>query len=288
MSAPTGTDQQFEPDGVAGGPPVPRLASRTFEALGTMVSISAPLDPDELDAAVQTVRRVFVDTQEYFGVGGRGSVEGLRRGDTELRYSHHGLRALYEQAIGWRNATQGAFTPHAPGGPVDLCRLVKGWAIAHAGQAMMDLELPHWSVTAGGDVLCSGSPFPAEPTGADPFYGRHWRAGITDPFDAAALIADVPLAGTPGFTAALATSSGHGEGRTSTYLQVSVLAEDIVTADVLSQAILAGGAPTLDSAVRTFGVAVLVCGHDGELLASGGWPLQAPAEAEWDINGAGL
>lgn len=277
MSTPIDTDRQFDAAGESEDPPVPRLASRAFEALGTMVSISAPMDPDELDAAVQTARRVFVETEEYFGVGGRGSVESLRRGETELRYSHHRLRALYEQAIGWRNATEGAFTPHAPGDPVDLRGLVKGWAIAHAGQAMMDLELPHWSVTAGGDVLCSGSPFPAEPTGADPYYGRHWRAGITDPFDAAALMADVPLAGTPGFTAALATSSGHGHGRTNAYLQVSVLAEDIVTADVLSKAVLAGGTPTLDSAVREFGVAVLVCGHDGELLASGGWPLQAPA-----------
>ncbi|WP_372697276.1 FAD:protein FMN transferase [Arthrobacter sp. JSM 101049] len=276
MSTPIDTERQFDADGESEDPAVPRLASRVFEALGTMVSISAPMDPDELDAAVQTVRRVFVETEEYFGVGGRGSVESLRRGETELRYSHHRLRALYEQAVGWRNATEGAFTPHAPDGPVDLRGLVKGWAIAHAGQAMMDLQLPHWSVTAGGDVLCSGSPFPAEPTGADPFYGRHWRAGITDPFDAAALVADVPLAGTPGFTAALATSSGHGDGRPNAYLQVSVLAEDIVTADVLSKAILAGGPSTLDAAVREFGIAVMVCGHDGELLASAGWPLQAP------------
>lgn len=272
-----GTDPQWVSDEEPGDPPVPRLANRAFEALGTVVSISAPMDPDELDAAVQTVRRVFAETEEYFGVGGRGSVEGLRRGEIELRYSHHRLRALYEQAISWRNATEGAFSPHTPTGPVDLRGLVKGWAIAHAGQALMDLELPHWSVTAGGDVLCSGSPFPAEPTGSDPFYGRHWRAGITDPFDSAALVADVPLAGTPGFTAALATSSGHGYGRSNAYLQVSVLAEDIVTADVLSKAILAGGSSTLDSAVREFGVAVLVSGHDGELLASAGWPLQLPA-----------
>lgn len=258
-------------------PPVPPLANRTFEALGTVVSISAPLAPGELEAAVQTMQRVFEETEQYFGVGGRGSVEDLRRGEIELRYSHHRLRALYEQAITWRNATEGAFTPHTPTGPVDLRGLVKGWAIAHAGQAMMDLELPHWSVTAGGDVLCSGSPFPAEPTGSDPFYGRHWRAGITDPFDTDALVADVPLAGTPGFTAALATSSGHGYGRSNAYLQVSVLAEDIVTADVLSKAILAGGASTLDAAVRELGVAVLVCGHDGELQASPGWPLHSPA-----------
>lgn len=271
---PTGASDETDdlPD-----PPVPRLASRSFAALGTMVSISAPLDPGELDAAVQTARRVFDEAEAYFGVGGRGSVESLRRGETELRYSHHRLRALYEQAITWRNATEGAFSPHASTGPVDLRGLVKGWAIAHAGQAMMDLELPHWSVTAGGDVLCSGSPFPSEPTGVDPFYGRHWRAGVTDPFDAHSLLADVPLAGTPGFTAALATSSGQGFGRSNAYLQASVLAEDIVTADVLSKAILAGGQATVDSAVREFGVAVLVSGHDGELLASPGWPLQAPA-----------
>ena len=87
----------------------------------------------------------------------------------------------------------------------------------------------------------------------------------------------MPLAGTPGFTAALATTSAQAGHRTNAYLQVSVLAEEIVTADVLSQAILAGGASTLDAAVRDFGVAVLVCGHDGELLASTTWPLHQPA-----------
>ncbi len=258
-------------------PQLPELAHRTFEALGTTVSISAPLESDELDAAVQTVQRVFIDAQTSFGVNGQGPVGSLRRGDIELRYAHRRLRSLYEQATVWRQATDGAYSPHSSNGPVDLSGLVNGWAIAHAGQAMMDLQLPHWSVTAGGDVLCSGSPFPAEPTGTDPFYGRHWRAGITDPFESTSLVADVPLAGTPGFTAALATTSAQAGHRTNAYLQVSVLAEEIVTADVLSQAILAGGASTLDAAVRDFGVAVLVCGHDGELLASTTWPLHQPA-----------
>ncbi|MDN6170620.1 MAG: FAD:protein FMN transferase [Arthrobacter sp.] len=267
-------------DEATGGPAdprIPELAHRSFQALGTTVGISAPLEPDELDAAVETVQRIFLDAQTSFGVDGQGPVESLRRGDIELRYAHRRLRALYEQATVWRQATDGAYTPHTSTGPVDLSGLVKGWAIAHAGQAMMDLQLPHWSVTAGGDVLCSGSPFPAEPTGTDPFYGRHWRAGITDPFDPATLVADVPLAGTPGFTAALATTStGAGSGPNA-YLQVSVLAEEIVTADVLSQAIMVGGESTLEAAVRDFGVAVLVCGHDGELLASSTWPLQQSA-----------
>ena len=256
---------------------VPELAHRSFEALGTTVSISAPLEPDELDAAVETIQRVFTDAQTSFGMNGHGPVEGLRRGDVELRYAHRRLRSLYEQATMWRQATDGAYTPHTATGPVDLSGLVKSWAVAHAGQAMMDLELPHWSVTAAGDVLCSGSPFPAEPTGTDPFYGRHWRAGITDPFDATSLVADVPMAGTPGFTAALATTSAQADHPPHAYLQVSVLAEEIVTADVLSQAIVAGGASTLDAAVRDFGVAVLVCGHDGEWFASETWPLHQPA-----------
>lgn len=255
-------------------PPAPHLAYRSFEALGTTVSISAPLEPDELDAALQTIQRVFADAQLHFGSDEHGPVASLRRGETELRYAHHRLRSLYEQATIWRQATDGAFSPHVCTGPVDLSGLVKGWAIAHAGQAMMDLQLPHWSVTAGGDVLCSGSPFPAEPTGTDPFYGRHWRAGITDPFEETSMVADVPLAGTPGFTAALATTSARSGHPSNAYLQVTVLGEDIVTADVLSQAILAGGTSTVDAAVRDFGVAVLVCGHDGELLASGNWPLQ--------------
>jgi thiamine biosynthesis lipoprotein len=55
------------------------------------------------------------------------------------------------------------------------------------------------------------------------------------------------------------------------FLQVSVAAQDIVTADVLATAIVAGGTPTLDQAVEQWSVDVLAVGRTGTMLATPGF-----------------
>jgi thiamine biosynthesis lipoprotein len=56
----------------------------------------------------------------------------------------------------------------------------------------------------------------------------------------------------------------------SPFAQVSVAAADIVTADVLATAIVAGGHPMLDLACERWDVDVLAVGRDGELRATPG------------------
>lgn len=167
-------------------------------------------------------------------------------------------------------AVERVFTEDAhrmPGGADLKARLT-----ARTGRALMDLALPHWAVNAGGDILCTGSPSPGQPTGGDPYYGTPWRAGIADSIGGSSLVADVPLAGTPGFTAALATSA---DGRRGAYRQVSVLSEDIVAAGRAAAVILAGGPAALAAALREPGLAVLAVRHGGQVLASNAWPLPA-------------
>jgi thiamine biosynthesis lipoprotein len=96
-----------------------------------------------------------------------------------------------------------------------------------------------------------------------------------DPADRGALLADVTL-GTG--RQALATS-GSSERGTHIWSpagaeplgQVSVLAADIVTADVLATAVLAGGITMLEDAVRRWPVQVLAVTRDGALLGTPGW-----------------
>ena len=52
------------------------------------------------------------------------------------------------------------------------------------------------------------------------------------------------------------------------FVQVSVAAADITTADVLATAIVAGGIPMLDRATDGWDVAVLAVGADGALLGT--------------------
>ena len=266
--------------------PLPaRLATRTFETMGTVVGVSAPLAGDELDVLSDALLRIFADADRRFSLHRPDSeLSRVSAGELSLPFASARLRGMYTLALEWRNRTGGVFTPHGPDGAVDLNGVVKGWAIAAAGEALEELGVPHWAVNAGGDILCSGSPFPVPADQADPRGGRPWRAAIADPDDPHALVADLPLAGTPGTTAALATSGSaergehiwgpakHDAGRGAAFRQVSVLGEDIPTADVLATAIVAGGMDTLERAVREWGVEVLAVEYGGTLLASPGWP----------------
>jgi thiamine biosynthesis lipoprotein len=166
--------------------------------------------------------------------------------------------------------------------------IVKGYAIQEAGTSLLALGLNDWCLNAGGDVLVCGSPVPgsvlpsAVPGGAKP-----WRAGIVDPEDRRTLIAGYPLGGHAGAKLALATSGSAERGdhiwaagagsrvRTGlaspVFRQVSVAAADIVTADVLATAIVAGGQPMLDRATDGWDIEVLAVHAGGKLLATPGF-----------------
>lgn len=140
---------------------------------------------------------------------------------------------------------------------------------------------------------------------------RPWLAGIVDPADRRTLLGAYPLGGEPttaasaaASPAALAGVSGAGSGPTTAgtrlalatsgsaergdhiwavggarpeFVQVSVAAADIVTADVLATAIVAGGREMLDLATAEWGVDVLAVTRDGGLLATRGF--RAPRAA---------
>ncbi|TFB53085.1 FAD:protein FMN transferase [Cryobacterium tagatosivorans] len=195
----------------------------------------------------------------------------VARGDIRLTEASATLRDCYMLALGWRDRTDGVFTPHRADGVVDLSGVVKGLAIAETGEILAGLGLAGWSINAGGDILVDGRPAPEV----------DWVVGIVDPMDRGEVLAGVPLAG-PLRAVATSGSAERGEhiwtpapGAASPYLQVSVFAADIVTADVLATAIVAGGEKTLNDSTGRWPIEVLAVLRDGELLATPG--LRRPA-----------
>jgi thiamine biosynthesis lipoprotein len=178
------------------------------------------------------------------------------------------------EALEWRLCTEGAFTPERSDDVLDSSGLVKGHAIREAGTSLLALGLTDWCLNAGGDVLVSGSPGP----GGDDL----WHAGIV------ALLTAAPCSqAAPWVKDEAAHSIAHvrfrGEGRQylaasasgPDFVQVSVLANDIVTADVLATAIIAGGVPMLNRATDGSDVDVLAVRTDGQLLATPGFRAEA-------------
>ncbi|MET4588328.1 thiamine biosynthesis lipoprotein [Pseudarthrobacter sp. PvP022] len=266
----------------------PALRARTFSCMGTVVSLTVPAasGADELVAATAVVERVFAGLDETFSLYRPDSeASRLARAEITLPDASEEMRRLYADAVGWRLLTEGAFTPERPDGVLDLSGIVKGYAIQEAGTSLLALGLRDWCLNAGGDVLVSGSPAP----GATESGNREpWRAGIVDPEDRRTLIAGHPLGGFAGAKLALATSgsaergdhiwAAGGAGRGArpapaapVFRQVSVAAADIVTADVLATAIVAGGLPMLDRATDGWDIEVLAVRAGGELLATPGF-----------------
>jgi len=247
--------------------------------MGTVISLTMPVDSpaggsgqeDELAAAAAVVERHFLELDQTFSLYRADSeASRLARGELSLRDASAAMRERYAEANEWRLRTEGAFTPERPDGVLDLSGLIKAYAIQEAGTSLLALGRTHWCLNAGGDVLVSGSPHPGS--------NEPWDAGIVDPADRKVLLAGYPL-GQDQRHAALATSGSaergvHIWGRprdASAFVQVSVAAADITTADVLATAIVAGGRPMLDKATDGWDVAVLAVRADGELLATPGF-----------------
>jgi thiamine biosynthesis lipoprotein len=232
-----------------------------FPTMGTMVS----LDVSE-GAPLDLIERVFTDADLRFS---------LYREDSELsRLNDSGsglldagleLREAYEIASDWRARTGGAFTPTRPDGLLDLNGVVKALAMRNAGAVLEAAGCRDWTLVVGGDLLASGSAAG----------GRPWVTGIIDPADRAAVLCAIELHA-PRRAIATSGSAERGDhiwltGMSATYAQVTVVADDILTADVLATAIIAGGEHMLREACEHWDIDVLTVDTAGDLTATPGF-----------------
>lgn len=261
-----------------------QLRARTFRSMGTVVSLtvasgtSAQTGVDELQSAVDVVGEIFTQLDLTFSLYREGSeASRLARGELTLSYASESMQEVYSVASEWRVETEGAFTAERPDGALDLSGIVKAHAMREAALSLGALGLHNWCLNAGGDVLVSGSPEPVDSGFEEP---NPWLAGIVDPFDRRKLLSTYRLsASAERGVRALATSGSVERGEhiwtvgavRPEFVQVSVAAQEIVTADVLATAIVAGGPQTLDHAVEKWGVDVLAVGRTGTLLATPGF-----------------
>ncbi|MDF2443272.1 MAG: FAD:protein transferase, partial [Subtercola sp.] len=245
------------------------MSVHVFDTMGTTVSIRfADRAPDA--GVLEGVEAVFDPFDRRFSLYRADSeISSIARGELSLPRASGMMRDTYAEALDWRRLTHDCFTPHRPDGVIDLSGLIKAKAMDAAADALEQSGEADWLMNAGGDILSRGST-----------RGETWRAAIVDPLDRAATLGDVALGREK---PALATSGTAergehiwrrqrpvGDGASTSYRQVSVVAPDIVTADVLATAILAGGQAQLDDALDTFDIEVLAVAESGELVASAG------------------
>lgn len=239
--------------------------NHVFHAMGTAVSVTGAA------ALMPRVEAVFEELEDRFSLY-RPTTEASRlaRGDVLLTRASDEMKAMYALAHDWRAATEGAFRPHRPDGVIELAGLVKAKAIEAAGSVLAESD-ERWLINAGGDVLSDGTP---------------WVVGIVDPDDKTTLLTQFT---TSSVLPAVATSgtTERGEhiwraGTKDAFVQVSVAGPDIVTADVLATAIMAGSPDLLDTLIDRYGLEVIAIRRTGEILATSAF--RAPASPSLSVE----
>lgn len=250
------------------------MTVHVFDTMGTTVSLrfAGAAAPAAVRAQVEAAFREF--DLRFSLYRPYSELSRVARGELPLTRSSSILRNAYAEALDWSRLTGGTFTPHRPDGVIDLSGTVKAKAIDAAAAVLDAAGETDWMLTTGGDILARGT-----------VEGEPWSAGVVDPQDRGALLCVVDL---PGRRAALATSgtAERGEhiwrrGGTSTahaYRQVTVRAPDIVTADVLATALVAGGPDRCADLLDRFDVDVVTVDGEGLVTATPGLR-QAPGLA---------
>lgn len=232
----------------------------TFETMGTVVSLRGATP-----RAASEVRAVFAGYDHRYSLYDPSSVlSRVAHGALRLADTPTEVRDVYALALEWRERTGGAFTPHRPDGVIDLSGVVKALAIRDAG-AVLDAACGDgaWMISAGGDVLVRGHHRADDP----------WSVGVVDPSRRDTVVGIVRLDGS---RRAVATSGTAERGEhiwrraAPTFVQATVIADDVVTADVLATAVVAGDAEDLRRLTSGTGVDVLAFGADGRVWATPG------------------
>jgi thiamine biosynthesis lipoprotein len=223
--------------------------------MGTVASIDGPLE------FMGEIRQHFAEVEARYSLHRTDSeLSRVARAELRLADASDELLDTYARALEWRTSTDGAFSPHRPDGVIDLNGIVKADAIRNAGDILTAAACSAWTVNIGGDLLTNTAQ----------------RVGIADPHRAGALLCSLRIG--DGIHAVATSGSAErgdhiwrgGNTEPSEFVQVTVVADDIVTADVLATAIISGGRAALDDAADRWPIDVLAVTGDGELVATPG------------------
>ena len=230
-----------------------------FATMGTIVSlrVEGGLPPD-LESAVRTTFERLDHRFSTYRPDSEASAVAAGRITPDAASAE--FRDAYVKALHWQRQTDGAFSPIRPDGPIDLSGIVKALAIQQAVDVLHSSQIANWCLNAGGDVVVDGCQSSGEP----------WVIGLVDPDDRQSLVSQYtsPTAGAAVATSGTSERGDHVWRTDQTFRQVSVVAGDIITADVLATAILAGGPTTLQKAQADHDIEVFAVDQAGRPWAS--------------------
>lgn len=199
----------------------------------------------------------------------------LARGETSVAAEPPIVSQIWDACLEWESVTDGWFSAFTPENTFDPSGLVKTWAAARAAQVLLDAGITDFTLNAGGDV------FIADGVTVD----EDWRIGIHKPVSIASaeagILTVIDLKATE-FRAMATSGSAErgphiwnpkagGKAPADSLLQVSVVARDLVTADVWATAAFAEGPACLQRLAAIDGVEAIIVLPNGDVGATPGF-----------------
>lgn len=199
----------------------------------------------------------------------------LALGETNLKALPPVVSEIWDACDHWQELTDGWFNAMTPQNTFDPSGLVKTWAAARAAEVLTQAGVTDFTMNAGGDVWISDGVTEA----------REWRIGISKPVSIASenagVLTVIDLANTAYRAMATSGSAERGQhiwnpkapGKSAAddLLQVSVIAKDLVTADVWATAAFAEGPRAVSHLNRIDGIEALFVMANGGLTATDGF-----------------
>ena len=199
----------------------------------------------------------------------------LSRGETRVADCPPVVGEIWDTCEEWEKRTDGWFSAMTPQNTFDPSGVVKTWAAKRAAEYLHSAGVKDFTLNAGGDVWLSND-LTAE---------IDWRIAISKPISMASpdagVLTVIDLKGTQ--FRAMATSGSAERGQhiwnpkapgkeaPAELVQVSVVAEDLVTADVWATAAFAAGIRGIALLNQAPGVEALFVLANGELAATDGF-----------------
>lgn len=199
----------------------------------------------------------------------------LARGETSVAQEDPLIETVWDECLEWESRTDGWFSAFTPENTFDPAGLVKTWAAVRAAHVLIDAGIFDFTLNAGGDI------FIADGVTED----IDWRIGIHQPVSIAtepnAILTVVDLKDTEfrGFATSGSAERGlhiwnpkaSGKAPADELLQVSVVARDLVSADVWATAAFAEGPTCLRRLENVDGVEALIVLPNGDIDGTSGF-----------------
>jgi thiamine biosynthesis lipoprotein len=245
------------------------------ECMGTVFAFRGRSGRPDLEEVLKSACEKLHEADRIFSLYKPESpLSRLARGETSVAELEPVVDVVWNLCESWEKETGGYFSAFTLQHSFDPSGLVKTWAAQSAIDVMLKAGITDFTLNAGGDIWLSDGLT----------QDSDWKLGISKPVSIASpdagLLTVVNLKET-GYRA-MATSGSAERGRhiwnpqgaelaSEELVQVTVLANDLVTADVWATAAFAEGPRSLDRLARVPGVAAMVVYADGRVDGTAGF-----------------